>query len=232
MSQSPLCMRPKWRGRTECAVWPVRNTVLFADLSEEDLSALLMPVTNYLYEPGSILFDQGETATALFSLRTGVVKVETFDEKGDVTVLRLLGPGAVAGLETIIDQGEPYRCRVTTLSPLDACRIPRNVARRLMKEHPEHYRVVVRLWQHHLEAADEAMLLFRKGELRERLLHVLRVLSGFGPGDSSFHLPAGADLRALTGATRSAISRVMAEYKREGILQQVDGSTYRLLTEE
>ncbi|MEJ2310011.1 MAG: Crp/Fnr family transcriptional regulator [Gammaproteobacteria bacterium] len=231
MSQSPICTRPEWRGRPECAVCSVRNTVLFANLSEESLSELLLPVTNYLYEPGSVLMNQGERASALYSLRKGVVKVEQLDRNGDVTILRLLGPGAVVGLETIIEQNEPYHTRVTAISRLDACHIPVTVARRLMKEHPEHYRVIVRLWQHHLEASDEALLHFRQGELSERLLHVLKVLAGFWHG-KPFFLPCGQDLSALTGATTSAISRVMAEFKRQGVLARTDKQHYRLQLQE
>ena len=231
MSQSPICTKPEWRGRPECSVCPVRQTVLFAELNEQALSELLMPVTNYLYEPGSILTDQGEKANALYSLRKGVVKVEQLDRNGDVAIVRLLGPGAVVGLETIIDENEPYQTRVTAISGLDACHIPVTVARRLMKEHPEHYRVIVRLWQHHLDASDEALLHFRQGELSERLLHILKVLSGFWP-DEPFFLPCGQDLSALTGATTSAISRVMAEYKRQGVLMRARKHYFRLQLRE
>jgi hypothetical protein len=101
-----------------------------------------------------------------------------------------------------------------------------------MNEHPEHYKVIVSLWKRHLEAADEALLGFRSGELRERLVNILRTLSIFAGDSKSFLLPSGRDLSALTGATPVAISRVMAGFKREGVLRQVTGKEYSLQDEE
>jgi CRP-like cAMP-binding protein len=193
-----------------------------------DLSSLLSSVGNFLYEPASILCRQSAPATSLFSLREGVVKVELLDKNGNLTILRLLGPGAVIGLETIIDQGEPYHSTVTALTEVDACRIPMQVAHRLMKDHPEHYKVVVKLSQQHLDAADEAMVYFRQGELRERLTHVMKTLTSYTRDGLSFELPAGKDLGALTGATPEAVSRVMASYKRHGVIEHLENNRYRL----
>jgi CRP/FNR family transcriptional regulator len=168
----------------------------------------------------------------MYSLRKGVVKLEMLDENGDASILRLLGPGAVIGLETTQNSGEFYRSTATALSRLDACRIPLQVFQRLMKEHPEHYRVIVGLWKKHLEAADETLLQFRSGELRQRLINVLGTLSRFAGDSNSFQLPSGKDMSALTGATPVAISRVMADFKRKGILRQLAGKEYTLQDEE
>jgi CRP/FNR family transcriptional regulator len=197
--------------------------VLFADLDESVLSDLLSSVGNYHYQPGADLCRQGAPATSLYSLRKGVVKLQMFDGNGDASILRLLGPGAVIGLETTLDSGESYHCTATALSSIDACRIPLQAFQRLMKDHPEHYKVIVRLWKRHLEAADEALLDFRSGELRERLLNILKTLSRFAGDGKSFKLPSGRDLSALTGATPVAISRVMADFKRLGVLRGTEG---------
>ena len=232
MSHKSICTNRKWRGRPDCTHCAVRKSVLFAGLEESDLSGLLSSVDNYQYDPGSILCRNGEPATSLHSLRKGVVKFEAFDENGQIEILRLLGPGAVIGLETTLDEGRPYHCTATALSTVDACRIPLGVFKRLMKEHPEHYKVILGLWKHHLEAADEALLNFRRGELRERLLHTMKVLSRFADDGCSFHLPSGKDLSALTGATPVAISRIMAEFKRQGVLSHVTDSRYCMETEK
>ena len=206
--------------------------MLFADLDEELLSVLLSSVSNCLYDTGATLCRQGDPAISLFSLRKGVVKIEVSDRNGDASILRLLGPGAVIGLETTLDSVEPYHCTATALSRLDACRIPMQVFQRLMSDHPEHYKVIVRLWKKHLEAADETLLQFRSGELKERLLNILNTLSRFAGERGTFLLPSGRDLGALTGGTPSSISRIMADFKRGGILHQRDGNTYFLQQEE
>ena len=228
MTGKAICTSPTWRGRPDCVNCAVRKTVLFADLDETVLSNLLSSVGNYHYEPGADLCRQGDPATSLYSLRKGVVKLEMFDDNGNASILRLLGPGAVIGLETTLGSGEVYHCTATALSRIDACRIPLQAFQRLMKQHPEHYRVIVRLWKRHLQAADEALLGFRSGELRERLVNILKTLSGHAGESKSFLLPSGRDLSALTGATPVAISRVMADFKRQGILRGVDGKEYFL----
>jgi hypothetical protein len=42
-------------------------------------------------------------------------------------------------------------------------------------------------------------------------------------------LPTGKDLGALTGATPEAVSRVMASYKRHGVIEHLDKNRYRLV---
>lgn len=232
MSRKAICTSAEWQGRPDCLHCPVRKTVLFADLDARELTGLLSSVDNYIYDPGSILCNQGEPASSIYSLRKGVVKLEMFDENGDASILRLLGPGAVIGLETTQNIAEPYDYTATALSRLDACRIPMQVFSRLMNEHPEHYKVIVRLWRKHLKAADETLLQFRSGELRQRLINVLGTLSRFAGDSNSFQLPSGKDMSALTGATPVAISRVMADFKRKGTLRQVAGKEYSLQDEE
>ncbi len=229
MSRKSICTSFEWRGRPDCINCAVRQSVLFADLDEQLLSSLLSSVSNCLYDQGSTLCRQGDPALSLFSLRKGVVKLEVSDRNGDTSILRILGPGAVIGLETTLNSTEPYHCSATALSRVDACRIPMQVFQRLMKDHPEHYKVIVRLWKKHLEAADETLLQFRRGELRERLLNILNTLSRFaGERGGSFLLPSGRDLGALRGATPVSISRVMADFKRQGILRDTGGREYAL----
>ena len=228
MTGKSICTSFEWRGRPDCINCAVRQSVLFADLEEQLLSGLLSSVSNCLYDQGSILCRQGDSALSLFSLRKGVVKLEVSGRDGDVSILRILGPGAVIGLETTLNSAEPYHCTVTALSRVDACRIPMQVFQRLMKDHPEHYKVIVRLWKKHLEAADETLLQFRRGELRERLLNILKTLSGYAGESKSFLLPSGRDLGDLTGATPVSISRVMADFKRRGILRDTGGKEYAL----
>jgi hypothetical protein len=122
-----------------------------------------------------------------------------FDGNGDASILRLLGSGAVIGLKTTLDSGEVYHCTATALSRIDVCRIPLQAFQRLMRDHPEHYKVIVRLRKRHLEAADEALLGFRSGELRERLVAIMNTLSRYAGDSKSFTLPSGRDLSALTG---------------------------------
>ena len=228
MSREVICTSPEWQGRPDCVNCAVRKTVLFANLDESVLSDLLSSVDNYLFEPGTDLCRQGDAATSLYSLRKGIVKLEMFDGNGDASIMRLLGPGAVIGLETTLGTGESYRCTATALSGIDACRIPLQVFQRLMRDHPEHYRVIVSLWKRHLEAADEALLGFRSGELRQRLVNILKTLSIFAGDSKSFRLPSGRDLSALTGATPVAISRVMADFKRQGVLRETGSKEYLL----
>jgi len=228
MSRKAICTSPEWQGRPDCVNCAVRKTVLFADLDESVLSDMLASVGNYHYEPGVDLCRQGDPATALYSLRRGVVKLEMSDGNGDASILRLLGPGAVIGLETTLGSGEIYHCTATALSMVDACRIPLQAFQRLMRDHPEHYKVIVRLWKSHLEAADEALLGFRSGELRERLAAILNSLSRFAGDSKSFTLPSGRDLSALTGATPVAISRVMADFKRQGVLRETGDKEFLL----
>lgn len=99
-----LCIDDSRIRRADCAHCAIRKQMLFADIDVGAAGILLAPVTNIKYEQGDMIYYQGDASDALFSLRSGIVKLSVASHEGDLRIVRLLGPGAVIGLECLLKQ--------------------------------------------------------------------------------------------------------------------------------
>jgi CRP-like cAMP-binding protein len=71
----PVKTESAWRGTADCRSCGIRDMVLFADLHEEDFKLIHAPIDDLEYPAGHALVRMGETATSLYTLRAGVVKL-------------------------------------------------------------------------------------------------------------------------------------------------------------
>ncbi|MBW8330268.1 MAG: cyclic nucleotide-binding domain-containing protein [Thiobacillus sp.] len=100
----PNCTNPEWIGRSKCVACDVRNFVLFAGLSMNELNTILQPIDNLHVPQHSALYEQGEPAPHLFTVRSGLVKLKVDLPNGCQRIVRLLRPGDVAGMETLVGE--------------------------------------------------------------------------------------------------------------------------------
>ncbi|MEW6766265.1 MAG: Crp/Fnr family transcriptional regulator [Pseudomonadota bacterium] len=137
-----------------------------------------------------------------------------------------MGPGSMLGLE-LSEDGQPsaYGHTAIALGEVDLCRIPLRIVQELESEHPELCVALVRRSEEHVRRADQVIVSFSSGLLRHRIENVLNFLLRETADDrDGFVLPTGADIAALVGASEESVSRIMAEYKRQGVLiQREDG---------
>lgn len=222
-----LCTDDSRIRRADCAHCAIRKRMLFADIDIDAAGLLLAPVTNIKYEQGGLLFYQGDQSDALFSLRSGLVKLSLASPEGELRIVRLLGPGAVIGLECLLKQ--PYHNIAECLSPVDVCRIPVRSVRALAGAQPQLYLSLMQQWQQHVEMADTHIVDLSTGPINERVLNLLRLLDVISSrGGSRFILPSNQDCAALVAARVESVSRVMAQFKRAGTLYRNESGDWCL----
>ncbi len=215
-----LCLDDKRIRRADCAHCAIRNKMLFADVDLASVSSLLETVTNTKLAEASTIYRQGEPPAAIYSLRSGLIKLSKVSRSGDIRIVRLLGPGAAIGLETLLQH--PYEHTAETIGSADVCRIPAPILRQLTKLQPQIHQRLMQQWSRHIEIADKHLLDLSTGAVRDRVLRLLAMLDDIGKGPG-LPLPLNQDCAALLGARIESVSRCMAELKREGILTR-DGS--------
>ena len=64
-----------WMGTSDCLTCGMRRLGLFADLIPDDFSLIHALVDNMKFAPGATLFQEGDDAHGIFTLRTGVIKL-------------------------------------------------------------------------------------------------------------------------------------------------------------
>ncbi len=207
-----------WKGTAACRVCGVRELVLFADLNESDFSLIHLPIDELVYQPGSRLYDAGEDGRAVYTIRSGLVKLVQYLPDGTQRIVRLLRPGAVAGLEVLLS--EVYEHSAIPLQEVAVCRIPREVIERLNRETPRLHTQLMQRWHQALRQADEWLTELSTRSARERLASLLLHLAADQP-DQPLRMFSREDLGAMLGITMETASRTVAEFKRQGLLREI-----------
>ena len=210
----PNCTNPEWVGRSKCVVCDVRNFVLFAGLSVNELNTILQPIDNLHVPQHSTLYEQGEPAPHLFTVRSGLIKLKIDLPSGSERIVRLLRPGDVAGMETLV--GERYHHTAIALQTADVCRIPRKVVIGLDQTNSRVHQALLRRWQNSVDQADHFITALSTGPAEARMARLLITLGC--TGDQPETLPSREDMGALLGITTETASRTMAEFKRRGLI--------------
>jgi len=210
------CTNVEWVGRAKCSTCEIRNFVLFSGLSLRELDAILQPIDNLRVPQNATLYDQGNDAPSLYTVRSGLLKLKVDLPNGGQRIVRLLRQGDVAGMETLV--GAPYHHTAIALLDTDVCRIPREVVLLLDKTSPSVHQALLQRWQHLIDQADHFIVALSTGPAEARMARLLLTLGCHGPHPENL-FPSREDMGALLGITTETASRVIAEFKRRGLIQ-------------
>ena len=178
--KSSYCVDHQWVGQADCSHCPIRNLMLFSQLPQDSFDHLLRPIDNEHYPSGSLLCEQGASGRELFSIRRGLVKLTLLAPDGNERIVRLLGKGAVVGLE-LLDRQITYKHTAVAIQDVDLCRIPLVTMQDLEQRHPELCRNVRHQLLFHLDRADHWIRHLNTGKARTRVAELLLLLEEVAP---------------------------------------------------
>lgn len=204
---------------SDCATCGIRDRSLFADLTSDDFRLITQPIHDLSIAPHSTLFAQGTQGEYVITVRKGLVKLVRYQPDGSQRIIRLIGPGDIAGLETTA--GAAYDSTAIAVTEVEACRIPLSVIQRLEAHSPRMHQQLVRKWHEALKTADDFIADLASGNARQRLARLLLRLAAGQPQDPLL-LPTREDVGAMLGITTETASRTVAAFRREGLLHDLD----------
>ena len=216
----PNCTNPEWIGRARCATCEVRKFVLFSGLSTHELDSILHPIDNLHVPQHAVMYEVGATAPSVYTLRNGLIKLKVDLPNGGQRIVRLLRPGDVAGMETLV--GERYHHTAIALQDSDVCRIPREVILKLDQTNPSVHQALLQRWQRSVDQADHFIVALSTGPAEARMARLLITLGC--SGDHPEAVPSREDMGALLGITTETASRIMADFKRRGLVHTDRGN--------
>ncbi len=225
-SRQALCTNAEWMGRAHCDKCHIRQLMLFSDLPESAFEHLLQPIDHFLYPPGSVIYEADTHKQFIYSIRRGLVKLVHVARDGGNRIVRLLGPGAAIGLE-LLDGAEGYHHSAIAIDQVDLCKIPVTTTRQLSNEHPALCKHVGQQLQDQLDLADQWIVALGTGAAKQRVAQLLLVLEKFFADDSgAFILLNREDMAAMVGIAVETVSRIIAEFKRQNILNRYKANLY------
>lgn len=223
LSTRALCSDPEWLGRSDCRNCGVRHMMMFSGLQDNDFDHILEPIDNFRYAERTLFYTQGTQDNKVYSIRSGVIKLIQTKSDGSLRIVRLLGPGALVGLEALLDQ--PYRHTAIALRELNVCRINTATLKNLETEKPWLSKKIMAHWEQHLAFADRWISELSSGTVRTRTLKLFSFLSELSGDDSdTIRFFGYEDMASMIGTSRETFSRIVGELKDEGIISKTDDS--------
>lgn len=213
-------IHPGTRDISDCGKCVVRENSLFTDFTEEDFRLIHAPIEDFRFTPGSVIFKQGDKVNGLYTIRSGMVKLNRLNADGTQRILRILRIGDIIGLEASLSQH--YENDAIAINVVTACRVPIDVIKRLDQESPRLHRNLMHKWHETVIEADQWFGELTNGLARVRMARLLLKMrdSDYSDVSSLFSLE---DIGSVLGMTIETASRIINTLLREGKIRRING---------
>jgi CRP/FNR family transcriptional regulator len=209
------------QGRSNCNACALRLDMVCGDVSLEDLNDFHAGIDDFDFAPGATLFAMDTPADAVYCIRGGAVKMVHYEPSGVIRIVRVLKPGDVAGLESTFR--ERYDYSAVALDAVHACRIPMPYFHKFIESHASLQKRLMETSQQALNEAQAWLAQIVGGNIPART-RLARLLLKLRTGNTDRILRfTGEDMAAILGITFETVSRLVSEFRRLGILHNVDG---------
>lgn len=212
-----------------CVTCPHKESRLFCDLPPDALQRLSEITASATYPKGATLFVEGQASRGLFILCSGHVKLSTSSADGKTLIVRISEPGDLLGLPATIS-GRPYEVTAEVIEPTQANFISRTDFLNFLRQYAEAaLHAAQELSETYHSAFAEIRTIGLSHSAREKLARfVLDWCAQHPVGDGGavkFNLTlTHEEIAQMIGASRETVTRLFADFKKEGLLQ-IKGSS-------
>jgi CRP-like cAMP-binding protein len=215
----PIEINVAWQGKSDCNTCSIRDSVLFAELNQEDFAKIHAPIDDIKHEPDSLIYRQGDVGEFLFTLREGYIKLLHLNEDGTERIVRLIKQGDLFGMEALL--GHPYEHSAISLRPIYVCKIPVSVLRTLGEQSPRLHRQMMKKWGEALSESESWFSELNTGRVEIRLGRFLVRLAKETDGLTTAPLFKREDMGLMLGVKLETISRALTTMSDMGLITNV-----------
>lgn len=172
----------------------------------------------YTLPANECLYQEGEKSTELYRIRSGIVCLESVNERGERCIFHLVGSGAVVGHETVLQQPRGFDARACTDVLVEAISLPSSIDPSLCNSmmHWAHA-ALVKL----LQDAARFKVELHRAQATEKVLLLLEQLKKLHPEKAVIcWLPSRSEMADILDINHVTASRVVARLFREGALRR------------
>ena len=208
-----------WRGTSNCSNCGIRELVLFADLTEADFNLIHSPIDDLAFKQGATLYLQNDVAKGVFTVRSGMLKLQRTTQDGRQRIVRVLRVGDVCGLEALATGR--FDSEAIALSDVTLCRIPLDVINGLGANSSRLHMRLMQKWQHALKDADDWLADLNFGTAKQRVAQL--VLKMRHTDDASLStIFSRDDMGAMLDLKLETVSREISRLVKENIISPHD----------
>lgn len=217
MLMPTIAIRPAHPLAPSCRSCPVRASALFGALDDDALDRVHGRVDTVRLQADALLYDAGTTGSHVFTVRSGLMRLERITEAGDRRIVRLAGRGTLIGPEALLCQ--PYGDDAVACTGVELCRIPRALLHDLGPDREPLARALMTRWQAALDDAARWNAELGSGSSYWRVLQLLRHLVDLAPAGDAIWLPRREQIGMILGMTEETASRMISRLRREGAIE-------------
>lgn len=204
-----------------CYDCPVKDCSLLRNCSREALDVLSDVKQHYRYEKDEPIIREGELNEGVYFVSNGVVKAQVAGSGGKPLILWLGSAGILFGHRH--DESmttHPYS--VVAVENTGVCFVPASDYRMLNETYPDFRREILHVYLKELQQAEKRSLLMAQKTVRQKvadaLLHIAQAY-GYFSGGAGFRMHLERqDMADLAGTTKEQVSKVLFEFKEEGLV--------------
>ncbi|WP_051718761.1 Crp/Fnr family transcriptional regulator [Hymenobacter sp. IS2118] len=189
--------------------------------NEADLEAISLVKTCHQYTSGQVIFSEGSRALGLYCVHEGKIKVTKTGGDGKEQIIRLAKGGDMLGYRGLVTD-TLHSASAVALDDCTVCMIPKQQFFHQLKNNGPFANLLIQLLANVLQEAEERMLHLAYKPVRERLAEALLLLMRTYRTENDlqpFSLSISRDdLGALMGTTKETTTRMLSEFKGEGML--------------
>jgi CRP-like cAMP-binding protein len=208
----------------KCATCPTRHRTEWRDLSSSELELVEQGKHARNYQPGELLYHQGDASDGIYCIQEGLVGSRFIDSDGNSALLRLSKAGTTIGYRAFLTK-QSHGSSAEVLSPSFICFIQGSVLSKLLAANPH---VGERFLQHTVEDLEETENRFARsltGNLRNRFLHMIMIFyqqHGYHDENNNpiVELPIKrSDIAEMIGSQPESLSRVISNVQKQRLLK-------------
>ena len=204
----------------------LRQTPLFANLTEAEMRSLLARVSSRQIGRGELLFSEGDPCSGLFLVARGKVRIFKLSPAGREQVLAVEGPGSSFAELPVFDGGN-YPASASAIDDTEVLFISRKDFQNFCREHPDVALKVIAVVGSRLRRLVGIIEDLSFSTVRQRLIGVILRMARAGGAPSKAGIrveltKSHQHLAAELGTVRELVSRNLSRLQAEGFLE-VDG---------
>lgn len=208
---------------TRCSSCILNDICLPVGMSRHDISLLDNFVQERVRVPkGMALFELGDTAAAIYGLRSGALKTQLQDAGGQVQITGFVLPGEIIGMDSMVDN--THMSNAIALEDSEVCVIRLEDIDRISPHLPVLQQQFRRLMSMEINRSHQMVMTL--GTLRSEqrvaafLLNISQRLTALGYSSYDFILRMSREeIGNYLGLTLETVSRLFSRFARENLIR-------------
>ena len=187
-----------------------------------ELAKIIKERTTRVFKKHQVIYYEGDASSGLYLVISGRIKVIKLAEDGRELMTSMYGSDDYLGINAALS-GDNYSDTATAIEESALCYIPKNQLNSLIDQYPEVGREFIKVLAKDIKEKEELLVQLTYHSVRKKMAEALLRLYRAGNETGTFRI-AREDLAAMSGMAIETVSRTLADFKAEGLIDKNSGS--------